>query len=98
MAKTKLLRWINTPSQIVELTTMLRQGFAEAPDEQRPTTREIGCLDAPQILPVGAVLAAALDLLDAAKLAADTMAREDFGTLTVLPILQAAIAKAEGQS
>jgi hypothetical protein len=46
----------------------------------------------------GAVLAAALDLLDAAKLAADTMAREDFGTLTVLPILQAAIAKAEGQS
>jgi hypothetical protein len=54
MAKTKLLRWINTPSQIVELTTMLRQGFAEAPDEQRPTTREIGCLDAPQILPAGA--------------------------------------------
>jgi len=33
---------------------MLRQGFAEAPDEQRPTTREIGCLDAPQILPAGA--------------------------------------------
>lgn len=54
------------------------------------------CLDR-QAQADGALLAAAPNLLAAAKLAADTMGREDFGTLTVLPILLAAIAKAEGQ-
>jgi hypothetical protein len=52
------------------------------------------CLDR-QAQADGALLAAAPNLLAAAKLAADTMGREDFGTLTVLPILLAAIAEAE---
>ena len=44
------------------------------------------------------LIAAAPELLEALKLAEDEMTRNDFGTLSLLPKIRAAIAKAEGKS
>lgn len=43
------------------------------------------------------LIAAAPDLLAACNAAMDAMIREDFGTLTLVPLIRAAIAKAEGR-
>ena len=45
-----------------------------------------------------ALIAAAPDLLAACNAELDAMIREDFGTITLLPRLRTAIAKAEGRS
>lgn len=47
--------WIKQPAPIYEFTPMMRYSGRGGDFEQFPTTREAGCLDAPEILPAGAL-------------------------------------------
>ena len=49
------LHWIKQPAEIYEFTPMMRYSDREGDFEKFFTTREAGCLDAPEILPAGAL-------------------------------------------